>query len=120
VLGRLRKDQYVLGIISNFDSRLISICEHLGIMDYFNIIVFSSREATAKPHAEIFEQALKRTGLSPAESIYLGDNIRNDVEGPKKVGMEAIFLDRSGTAPEPYGAVSVRNLRGIYPLLTPR
>lgn len=114
VLSRLRREGYALGVISNFDSRLISICAQLGIGDDFDIIVFSSQAADAKPRPDIFEAALRKTGLRPAETIYVGDHLEHDVKGAQAVGMRAVLLDRSGRHGKIDGILSISDLRGLY------
>lgn len=50
-----------------------------------------------KPARQIFEFALGRLGASPQESLFVGDDPRWDVQGPREMGMEAILIDRQGT-----------------------
>jgi putative hydrolase of the HAD superfamily len=50
-----------------------------------------------KPARQIFEFALERLGASPQESLFVGDDPRWDVKGPRDMGMEAILIDRQGT-----------------------
>jgi len=113
VLAALKKSGFTLGIISNFDSRLIPICRHLGIDDYFDSIVFSSQSPVAKPHPAIFEKSLKTLGLMPSESLYIGDQYQNDVVGPESVGMRALLIERGAQFSEAYKAERIRDLREI-------
>ncbi|NOY83409.1 MAG: HAD-IA family hydrolase [Nitrospirae bacterium] len=113
VLASLKKSGFTLGIISNFDSRLIPICRHLGIYDYFDPIVFSSQNSVAKPHPAIFEKTLKTSGLMPSESLYIGDHYQNDVVGPESVGMSALLIERGAHASEADQAECIRDLREI-------
>lgn len=44
--------------------------------------VFTSEAARSyKPRKELFELALRETGLRAAEAVYIGDSIHSDVEG---------------------------------------
>lgn len=95
VVAELKSEGYTLGIISNFDSRLPEICKDLGILDDFDVVLFSSREGFAKPSAEIFEAAIEQCALSPAEAIHVGDQVLNDVTGAENIGMTGILVDRS-------------------------
>ncbi len=117
VLSDLRMKHYFLGIISNFDSRLPAICTLLGIQDYFDDILYSSREGFAKPAPEIFEIALKQAGLAPSETIHVGDSIEHDMEGAEKVGMLPVLLDRGSAASEPYSGRRITTLSGIFQYL---
>jgi len=120
VLAALKKSGFTLGIISNFDSRLVTICRHLGIHDFFDVIVFSSQSAVAKPAPGIFKHSLKKTGLSPSESVHVGDHFENDVTGPQAVGIKALFLNRKGLNGTYKAHRSIRNLHGIHAFLKKR
>jgi putative hydrolase of the HAD superfamily len=53
-----------------------------------------------KPAHQIFEFALERLGASPQESLFVGDDPRWDMPGPRGMGMEAILIDREGAVQE--------------------
>ena len=57
--------------------------------------IFTSEDAKAyKPRKEIFELALKSTGLHADEVIHIGDSLSSDVKGASSVGIKAIWLNR--------------------------
>ncbi len=117
VLASLKKSGFTLGIISNFDSRLIPICRHLGIYDFFDSIVFSSQSPVAKPQAEIFETSLKILRLLPSEALYVGDQYQNDVVGPESVGMRALLIERGARTLKNEKAECIQDLRAIETLI---
>ena len=94
ILETLKKRGVVLGVISNWDSRLISTLENIGLAHYFDFILPSAMIGSAKPDKKIFEEALKRSGVAPHEACHIGDEIRTDVEGAQRVGIHSILLDR--------------------------
>lgn len=96
VLEALKSGGYRLGIISNFDSRVYDVMERLGIYGYFDTFVISSETGYAKPSPGIFLAALEKAGADPAESIHVGDDLKNDFHGPRALGIRAILLDREG------------------------
>ncbi len=71
---------------------------------------FTSEAARAyKPRKELFELALKETGLKADEVIHIGDSISSDVIGASAVNINALWLNRFGKeAPE--GVESISNL----------
>ena len=76
--------------------------------------VFTSEDAKSyKPRKELFELALKNTGLSPDEVLHIGDSISSDVKGATAVGINAIWINRSGNE-VPEGVQAVNNLLEIY------
>lgn len=83
-----------LGIISNFDSRLISVLKALDLEHFFTSITISSVAGFAKPDQNIFEIALKKHGLSPNQAWHIGDSKNEDYLGAKNVGIHAFWLNR--------------------------
>lgn len=94
VLEILRKKGYILGIVSNWDSRLIPLCEKLNIHHHFDFILASALVGSSKPHPEIFHEALKRSDIEPHEALHVGDSIKDDFEGPKSIGIRSLLIDR--------------------------
>lgn len=70
--------------------------------------VFTSEDAKAyKPRKELFEFALKKTGLSSDEVLHIGDSLSSDIKGAYSVGIKPIWVNRSGKAiPNKVTAVS--------------
>ncbi len=59
--------------------------------------VFTYEDAKAyKPRKELFELALKSTGLNADEVIYIGDSISSDVKGASSVNIKVLWLNRFG------------------------
>jgi len=98
-LQGLKKRGKILGIVSNWDSRLFGICEGLCLTPYLDFILASAVVGAAKPHPMIFQEALKRAGVPPKEALHVGDSLKDDIWGAREAGIQAIFIDRSGTRP---------------------
>jgi putative hydrolase of the HAD superfamily len=81
------KGHYRLGIVSNFDRRLYPVLDHLGIRHYFDTIVLSSEAGIDKPDPRIFIAALSALGATPAETIHVGDDPRQDWQGAEAAGL---------------------------------
>ncbi len=108
MLIELKKRPLVLGIVSNWDSRLFSICEGTGIKKYFDFILASAVVGSAKPDSGIFNEALKQAGVSANQAMHVGDSIDNDFFGAKKAGVDALFISRNG-----HGAEGVRAIHSL-------
>jgi FMN phosphatase YigB (HAD superfamily) len=68
--------------------------------DIFDVSVFSAEEGVRKPDPEIYERALSRLGVAPAEAVFVDDRLKN-VEGARQVGMHALhFVDSGGVRQE--------------------
>jgi putative hydrolase of the HAD superfamily len=100
VLARIRDAGLPMGIISNTFTPPFAIDEQLGeqgILDYFPVRVYSCEVGVLKPHPKIFRVALEALGVSPENSLYVGDRPFVDVKGASRVGMRTVLKigDRS-------------------------
>lgn len=100
-------------IVSNIDrDDVLQAIEYHGLKPAG---VFTSEDARSyKPRKELFEYALKSTGLSPDEVVHIGDSLSSDVKGASSVGIRAIWVNRRNRE-VPEGVTAVRNLlEGMY------
>ena len=91
-------DGLKLAVVSNFDSRLDSLLERLGLLHWFTAVVISSRCGVAKPDPRLFHLALERLGLLPHEVWHLGDTAA-DLHGARAAGIRCIQVQRTESAP---------------------
>jgi putative hydrolase of the HAD superfamily len=68
----------------------------LRLESYFEFSIYSSEVPYRKPHPSIFQLALARLNLDPAEVLFVGDNLNADVVGAQSVGMPTAWLNRNG------------------------
>ncbi len=85
---------YTLALVSNTISTTLipERLEKLDVKRYFSSIILSVSAGVRKPRPEIFEIALKETGLSADQCIYIGDTLSRDVEGSKNAGFAKSIL----------------------------
>ncbi len=95
-LDNLSARDLSLGVISNSDGRLEWRLEEIGILDRFDFVIDSAIVGISKPDRRIFEDALKRSSLSPEEAVYVGDYYEVDVRGARAAGMSPVLLDPVG------------------------
>ena len=75
--------------------------------------VFTSEDAKSyKPRKELFELALTSTGLKPEQVVHIGDSLSSDVKGAGALGINTMWVNRSGKA-IPEGVVSIVSLMDI-------
>lgn len=85
---------YNLGILSNgFKNLQYMKMNHSDIIHYFNPIITSDQIGFNKPHPEIFHYAIEKTGLSPKEIAYVGDDYLVDTVAANQRGITGILLD---------------------------
>lgn len=94
VLEKLKREGMILGIISNWDERLSQILSEIGLSYFFNFILASAEVGAAKPDKRIFQRAIRLAGVSPQEVIHVGDHLLADIEGPLRVGIFPVLIDR--------------------------
>ncbi len=107
VLRELKSNGLLLGVISNFEEWLALLLARLGVDGLLDVQVISGVEGIEKPEAAIFELALERTGLSPRECAYVGDNPVFDTVPAETLGMFGVLIDRRGRYPD-YAGPGVR------------
>ena len=94
-LESLRSRGLSLGIISNWDERLLPLLEKLGLRDRFDAIAVSCQIGVTKPDARIFKEAARRLGIEEKSILHVGDGKREDYEGALNAGFQSFLVDRS-------------------------
>lgn len=94
VLAGLKGRGLTVGLISNIFQDLDVIADNMGIGPYVDCKIRSKDVGVSKPHAPIFEAALRAADVAAAEAVHVGDQYHGDVVGARNVGMGAVLLDR--------------------------
>ncbi len=95
VLKELASRGIRVGLISNSHRSLDSFQTHFELDGLIAGALSSCEHGFMKPHPSIFESALQLLGVSAEESVMVGDSLRHDIEGARKVGMRAVLIQRS-------------------------
>jgi HAD superfamily hydrolase (TIGR01549 family) len=99
VLEELRGHGLKLGLVSNTGRDLDEFVAHHGLD--VDAVLGSRAFGRTKPHPTIFQEALKRLEVEPAEAAMVGDSTEDDVEGAHAAGIRTAFLlDRENRYPE--------------------
>lgn len=99
-------------IVSNIDRK--DIMEAIEFHRLKPNAIFTSEDAKSyKPRKELFEYALNNSGLKPENVVHIGDSLSSDIKGASSVGIDAIWINRSG-GDVPDGVSSVGNLLEVY------
>ncbi|YAF98031.1 MAG: HAD-IA family hydrolase [Nodularia sp. CChRGM 3473] len=93
-LGNWRRQGIELGVLSNFDSRIYSVLQSLGLSSYFNSVTISTQVCAAKPDPKIFAIALEKHNCPPEKAWHIGDSIVEDYQGAKAAGLRGIWINR--------------------------
>ncbi len=114
VLEDLRARGLKLGVISNWSTRLRSIASSTGLDRLVDFIVVSSEAGMRKPDPRIFRIALEKAGVGPAEAVYVGDQVEDDVRGALNVGIRPVLVWRKAGSPKGVdGTIVLPELSGL-------
>lgn len=120
VLRDLRSRGLKIGVISNWDTRLKTISEGLGLTALVDFLVISAEAGVRKPDPGIFRMALDRAGVRPEEALHVGDLPEEDAEGARRAGVRPVLIDRKRRvtpAAYPPGVPVVTSLRDLLSML---
>ena len=107
-----------IGLISNTQRCLTSFQKHFALEGLFAVTISSSDHGYMKPHPSIFEAALQKVGVEPAEAVMVGDSLAHDVQGARRLGMRGVLVSRSGRVDAcPPDVPVIHTLRDLPPLL---
>ena len=90
-LKQLKSCGKMLGLISNADVTEKYGWDDSPIKQYFDCVIFSCDVGYVKPDKEIYELCLKKLGVLPGESMFVGDGGSNELEGAKTLGITTIL-----------------------------
>lgn len=100
----LKERGALIGLASNFDSRLVSIAENLSPLPSTDFVFCSSQVGYRKPSQLFFQQVESAVRCVTEESIgeieiyMIGDDFENDYVAPRTAGWNAVWLDRESTS----------------------
>jgi HAD superfamily hydrolase (TIGR01662 family) len=98
VLRELTEAGIRVGLISNSHRCLDSFQSHFELREFVGAAVSSADHGFMKPHPSIFQAALERLGVAPADAVMVGDSVGQDIEGALRAGMRAVLLHRGENA----------------------
>lgn len=90
--------KYTLIIVSNAAREFIQKeMEALDIAHHFSAIFSSVSDfGKTKKESSVYEMVCERMGIEPHAMTHVGDNYLFDYVAPKRVGIDAYYLDRNG------------------------
>ena len=95
-LRALRAQGLTLVAASNWDCSLPQALERTGLSEHLDGAVSSAVAGAAKPAPAVFRAALEAAGCAPAEALFVGDSVENDVRGAEACGIRAVLVARDG------------------------
>jgi putative hydrolase of the HAD superfamily len=88
--------KYKLGIVSNYaiPECLYDLLKKYDLNTLFDVVIVSGAVNKRKPSPEIFNRTLNELGVTASETVFVGDTMDADIEGPKAVGMKTVYVKR--------------------------
>ena len=100
-LRMLRQDGYLIGIAGNQPAEAERAIQELGVDVDF--VASSGGWGVEKPSPVFFAKLVALSGVLPAEIVYVGDRLDNDVLPARDAGMISVLLERG-----PWGRVHAK------------
>ncbi len=91
--------------------------ESNGIAELVDAVVFSSEVGRRKPAPEVYLAALDAIGTTAEKTLFAGDRVREDYEGPVALGMRAVVVTAHADEPPPDGIPAIASLAELASLL---
>jgi putative hydrolase of the HAD superfamily len=102
VFDALRLTKCRIGIVSNTEAVLTrSDLERFPILLSADTVVLSSEVGVRKPDPAIFRIALERLHLPADAAVVVGNSVADDVDGARRAGLRAIYVDDRAVGVEP-------------------
>lgn len=112
VLAALRQTSWRLGVVTNgrADIQVRKIAA-LGVAPLVDIVVLAAEHGSGrgKPEAAPFLEACRALGVTPAQAVFVGDDLACDIAGAHALGMATIWLPASVSA-RPDAAAALADL----------
>lgn len=99
-LAACRSEGIVLGVVtSDITSEALEHLEWLGIRGYFQSVIGTDRVEKGKPEPDMLLLACRELGITPADTVIIGDS-NADMQMGKKAGVSlAIGISENGEKP---------------------
>jgi putative hydrolase of the HAD superfamily len=98
LLAAVRRHAPVVIVSNNLLAEQQDKLRQCGLEQYVDLLVVSSEAGVSKPDPRIFEIALARAGVGPAEAVMVGDSWENDIQGARAAGVRAVWFNRNDAA----------------------
>jgi putative hydrolase of the HAD superfamily len=90
-----------LAVVSNWDYSLHRVLRMFGFDEHLELAVASLEEGVEKPDRRLFDITLDRLGVTAEETLHVGDNPEDDLQGARNAGIRGVLIDRSAVHPAP-------------------
>lgn len=95
LMGSLKRRGTYVGIGTNMTADIqYRKLEHLKLGSFIDGIVTSEEAGAEKPDEKLFLLCAQKALASPCECVFVGDSLKNDIQGAERAGMHAVLYQR--------------------------
>jgi putative hydrolase of the HAD superfamily len=94
VLEALRDHEIDLAVLSNWDARLNTVLDGCALGEYMSNRFISAELGWEKPDQAIYRHVVESMRIKPECILSVGDDPKNDIEGPKRAGWQTLQIER--------------------------
>jgi putative hydrolase of the HAD superfamily len=119
VLAALRGAGVPLAMLTNGESRTQRAkIERFALAQYFAHILVEEEIGAGKPFEPAYAAALAKLACPACDIWFVGDHLENDIAGPKRLGMRAVWYNPGGATPaQRHADAEIRALGELLDLL---
>lgn len=121
VLDKLRGRGLKLAIISNTFIPGFVLDLHMerhGLLEFFPVRIYSGEIGHRKPGRRIFEMTLDALGVPASEAVMVGDKVKADIKGARRLGMVTVLRDpKAASRTHRIADHVVRSMTELYQIL---
>ncbi len=84
------KQHFKLVALTNGNAHI----DKTGLSEYFEFQVSAADVQAAKPHPAMFIRAMQQAGVTPEQTLHVGDHPVHDIRGARNAGIDAAWIRR--------------------------
>lgn len=92
-LSALRRRAVRVGLVSNCSAEVPRLWPTTPLAPLVDETLFSCEEGLLKPDVEIFERAVRRLGIHPADAVYISDGPLDELEAAASLGVTPVLFE---------------------------
>ena len=106
------KEKFTLVALTNGNAHV----SKTGLSEYFEFQISAADVQAAKPHPAMFVKAMQQTGVSPQQTLHVGDHPVHDINGARNAGIDAAWIKRFNQVWDIDGSPPEQQFRDLYQL----
>ncbi len=83
-----------IALVSNASSPARPLMDSLGLLPFFDTLVFSFEVGSVKPEPEIYLASCRSLDVTPERCLFVGDGNGRELDGAMALGMTAVRIER--------------------------